>query len=77
MEESGDCIPFAASLNDVPLEHGHGATIENSVSIFPGAYHWFNSRSQLFNRPEGGRIELIIPPTLNPQVECLANTGGS
>ena len=74
MEESGDCIPFAL-LNDVPLECGHDAAVENPMSRFLGAQHQFNSRRQLFYRPEDRWAESIIPSALNPQANDLAVIG--
>ena len=74
MEESSNCVPFA-SLNDVPLERGHGAVVEKPMSRFLGAHHQFNSRRQLSHRHEDGWAELIIPSSLNPQANGLAVTG--
>ena len=73
VEEFGDCIPLA-SLNDVPLERGHGAAVENPMSRFLTAHHQFNSRRHLFHHPEDGWAELIIPAAVNFQVNGLAVT---
>ena len=74
MQESGGCVPLA-SLNDVPLEGGHGAVVEEPDELIFGAHHQCDSRRQLFNRPEHGRAQLIIPSALNPQANGLAVTG--
>ena len=76
-DDPGNCTRFIL-LEDLPLDLGHGSTIETLPSGSVGVHiQCCGSRSQISNRIEDGLVKLIRLSPIQSPVECLTYIGAS